>query len=476
MADHDVGVRSIRKQPISHALPLGIGSLVKTSQLLAGATSLSRTWGESASSASSPCDPDIGLAPPSVAAKREPSPVLLDVTRLISRSWTGRLSTGIDRVCYAYLHHFADRALAVVQHRGIIRILDHWHSRALFDLLLDDADRFNGRIAAFAPRALMAGHTTVPGATYINVSHTDFDLASHARWIKRQALKPVYLIHDLIPLTHSEHCRPRAVQRHRGRVIGALRHGAGIVVSSRAVADDLAAFTRHQQLNTPPVLVAPLAGANLGTDRGIATRNDGYFLCVGTIESRKNHVLLLKVWQRLRDRLGEKTPRLLIVGQWGRGAEAVSDMLDRDPRLADHVSFIERCTDDELANLMAGACAMLLPSLAEGYGLPMAEALSVGLPVIASDLPCFREVGQGIPCLIDPHDVEVWAERIADFGITCPRYRRQVMRTRHFRLPTWVDHFAQVDRWLPTLPGTAGHHPVSPAHLAAPIRMHEGVL
>jgi len=403
-------------------------------------------------------------------------PVLLDVTRLISRSWTGRLSTGIDRVCYAYLHHFADRALAVVQHRGLIRILDRLHSRMLFDMLLDDEGRFHGRMAAFAPRALMTGHTNVPGATYINVSHTDFDLASHARWIRRQALRPVYLLHDLIPLTHGEHCRPRAVQRHRGRVIGALRHGAGIVVSSTAVADELAAFTRQQQLETPPVLIAPLAGADLGSRRVRSEASDRYFLCVGTIESRKNHVLLLKIWQRLRARLGHATPRLVIVGQWGRGAETVADMLARDQTLAEHVSLIERCTDDDLAELMKGACAMLMPSLAEGYGLPMAEALALGVPVIASDLPCYREVGQGVPCLLDPHDVAVWADLIAGFGDTCPRYRRQIMQVRRFRPTTWPEHFVRLERWLSTLVDLEEHLPAPSPRVPAPIPLCENVL
>ena len=62
--------------------------------------------------------------------------VLLDVTRLVSRSWTARQSSGIDRVCYAYLKHFRPRALAVVQHRGVVRVFDARRSERLFDLLL----------------------------------------------------------------------------------------------------------------------------------------------------------------------------------------------------------------------------------------------------------------------------------------------------------------------------------------------------
>ncbi|WP_125945566.1 glycosyltransferase family 1 protein [Sphingomonas sp. ABOLG] len=398
--------------------------------------------------------------------------LLLDVTRLIACCWTGRLPTGIDRVCYAYLHHYAGRASAVIQHRGFIRVLDRRHTDALFDLLRDRRRGFQARIAAFAPRALAAGSAPPPGATYVNVGHTDFDLPSHTRWIGRHGLRPVYLIHDLIPITHKQLCRPHAVRRHLGRVANALRHGAGIVVSSQAVAEDLLRFARECRLKAPPLLVAPLAGATFETRRGLHGDAERYFLCVGTIEGRKNHVLLLEVWRRLRQRLGRAAPRLVIVGQWGRGAEQVRDMLARDPDLAEHVVRIDHCTDEELAGLMAGACAMLMPTLAEGYGLPMAEALGLRLPVIASDLPCFHEVGKGIPCLLDPHDVEAWAAVIARFGDDCPRYRRQIMQVRRFRPTTWGDHFDRVDEWLPTL---ERGDDAEAAHPAAPIGECEDV-
>lgn len=374
-------------------------------------------------------------------------PLLLDVTRLVARSWSGRLSTGIDRVSLAYLDRFADRAHAVVQHRGAIRVLGQRHSHILFDYLRADAPGFRRRLTAFAPFALATGSDGEQGATYLNVGHTDFDLASHARWVRRVGLRPVYLIHDLIPVTHAAHCRPHAVARHRSRVIGALRHGAGIVVSSQAVAQDLKDFARRQRLDVPPLLVAPIAGARLPAHaQDGAAGQVGYFLCVGTIESRKNHALLLEIWHRLRTQLGKAAPRLVIVGQWGSGVEHLRPLLGPDGPLADHVTLIERCDDDALGAMMADARAILMPTLAEGYGLPMAEALAMGVPVIASDLPCFREVGQGIPTLLNPHDVEAWRELIAAFGVDHPECRRQ--QARRYRPPSWDEHFARLEPWL----------------------------
>src|SRR3954468_227635 len=79
-------------------------------------------------------------------------PILLDVSRLIWRRWRGRLPTGIDRVCLAYLRHFGPRAQAVVQHDGFRRILDPKASQQLFALLENPGARFKAALLLGALR------------------------------------------------------------------------------------------------------------------------------------------------------------------------------------------------------------------------------------------------------------------------------------------------------------------------------------
>jgi glycosyltransferase involved in cell wall biosynthesis len=302
-----------------------------------------------------------------------------------------------------------------------------------------------------------------PGSVYFNAGHTDYDLPAHVGWVAWHRLRAIYLIHDLIPILHPDHCRPHAVRRHTGRVASALRHGAGIVVGSDAVARDLAAHARAARLPCPPVVVAPLAGADLARAAPApAAGADDYFVCVGTIESRKNHALLLAVWDRLRAE-HRHPPRLVIAGRWGTGADGVRAALAASGMAGGLIDIVEDCDDAALAALMQGARAMLMPSLAEGFGLPMAEALACGVPVIASDLPCFREVGQGIPCLLDPHDVAGWTVRIAGFDRAAAQRQRRIDALRGYRPPRWDAHFAQVDTWLTTLT-----RPAAPADAAQP--------
>ena len=95
-----------------------------------------------------------------------------------------------------------------------------------------------------------------------------------------------------------------------------------------------------------------------------------------------------------------------------------------------------------------GARALLMPSFAEGFGLPVVEALQLSTPVIASNLPVFREIGDDIPLLLDPGDAGAWlaaVRALCDDGV---ERARQMAAMPAFRAPGWSDHFAGIEAWL----------------------------
>lgn len=384
----------------------------------------------------------------------EDAPILLDVSRLIWRRWKGRLPTGIDRVCLAYLRHFAPRAQAVVQYDGFRRILDKKASRQLF-ALLDEGANFRPALILAIVRNLGGLNARGDGRLYLNVGHTGLDSPRFGEWVRKAGVKPIYLVHDVIPITHPEYCRAGEAEKHRRRMRTVLSTAAGVIGNSQATLDELADFARAEDLPFPPSLAAWLGVDPLPSSHRLEEPDRPTFIAIGTIEARKNHMQLLDIWSRLIDRFGDGAPRLLIIGQRGWEARQVFNRLDHDEKLRGHVIELGNCTDSELAAHISSARALLFPSHAEGYGLPLIEALSLGVPVIASDLPVFREIAGDIPAYLGPFDSEGWERAISDYCENSADRNRQIRCMKSFRAPDWNSHFALVERWLQSFDGKA---------------------
>ena len=229
-----------------------------------------------------------------------------------------------------------------------------------------------------------------------------------------------------------------------------LLTGAGIIGNSQATLDELTEFGRREDMPTPPAIAAWLGSPDLPTAPPITTKR-ATFVMLGTVEARKNHLMLLQVWSRIVRRLGPDAPQLLVIGQRGWESEQAVDLLERG-KLGDAVIEIGGCDDAELAGFLRSARALLFPSLVEGFGMPLIEALQAGVPAIVSDLPVFREIGQGVPDLIDPLDGPGWERAILAYADKDGALRTsQLRRLGRFKVPTWENHFANVDSWLATL-------------------------
>jgi glycosyltransferase involved in cell wall biosynthesis len=245
------------------------------------------------------------------------------------------------------------------------------------------------------------------------------------------------MIHDLIPIEHPEFCSPRAAGLHRRRIDGVLDHATLIIANSAATAADVARYAASAGKPAPPTCVAPLGLEPAFLEPRLPpVLGAPYFVCVGTIEPRKNIAFILRVWRRLAERMGDRTPALVLVGQRGWENEWIMDHLERSPPVLRFVHEASGLNDDRLAALIGGACALLAPSLSEGFDLPVSEALVLGTPVIASDIPVHRELAAATQ-LIDPLDGPAWIEAITRATVE----RRPCAPTAG---PGWKDHFDTV--------------------------------
>jgi glycosyltransferase involved in cell wall biosynthesis len=387
------------------------------------------------------------------------APLLLDASRLVWRRWTGTRATGIDRICLAWMNHYASRAQAVIVHKRGQAILPFRTSQALFRLLImperpvRDARHFRAALIGLAlQRGLhLRDRLQGRGRFWLNPGHTGLDAPGLADWIKARDLRPVHLVHDLIPITHPQFCRPGEDVRHRRRMRAVLDTAAGVVANSAHTLGTLRDFADAEGKSLPPAVVAWPGTPALP----ILPRKDDAeptFVILGTIEGRKNHELLLRVWRGLMARKdGRRVPRLVIVGRRGWEASEVFGQLDSG-EFGSFVTEVGSLDDARLAEVLAGARALLFPSHAEGYGIPLAEALAVGVPVIVGDLPVFREIGQGVPDLLPLDDEDAWIATIDDYASPASKRReRQVQRLSTFRPPDWQTHFAVIDALLDRL-------------------------
>jgi glycosyltransferase involved in cell wall biosynthesis len=378
-------------------------------------------------------------------------PILIDIRRLLERKLLGRNPTGIDRVGLAYLDHYRAGAIAVLCHGSRAFALSPKDSQRCFDLLLDEGPGGVATILQSWGKALTRGWWPVnaDGHVLFNTGHMGLERSGYALCLRRAGARLISVVHDLIPITHPEYCLPGRRERHIERIRNIASFSKGIVVNSNQTLQALHAFCRDSRLTCPPAVVAPL-GTNLPSDgRDQVLVKEPYFVVLGNIEPRKNHWMLLQLWRRLVDRAGPAAPRLVVIGQRAWECENVVDLLERCEQLKGFVVEHVTCGDEELVDTLRHARALLYPSFVEGFGLPIAEALSLGVPVIASDLAVFKEFAGDVPEYVDPLDGRRWLELIEEYTLPeSARRAAQIARMTAFVAPTWAQHFELVDRLL----------------------------
>jgi alpha-1,2-rhamnosyltransferase len=218
--------------------------------------------------------------------------------------------------------------------------------------------------------------------------------------------------YDIIPLLYPGFFARQATQVFHDWFNMSLPYFSAVIAISRSTAIDLSCYIPARGLPHKPGL--RIGWFHLGADFEAKDEEDPseqilvlssrmpFFLSVGTIEPRKNHVTVLAAFERLWDQ--GLDIRLVIVGKRGWLVEALCDRLLRHPELGHRLFWFEACGDSDLRFLYRHATALIQASLAEGFGLPLVEAAHCGTPVIASDIRVFREIGGSSFAFFDPVD------------------------------------------------------------------------
>ena len=329
--------------------------------------------------------------------------------------------------------------LRMYRHSGIGRYL-----RNVFPLLLPllHADK----VRVLAPSSLVDGATWLsdPRVELIDTPAPIYSIAeqllpfrgaysdSRLLWVPHYNAPLVYrgrmivTIHDLAPLAMPQLLGSAVKRAYAGVLMrSAVRHASAILAVSN--------FTRGElvdRLHVPPQKIT-VTHAGLESDwqpEAPHRESDGvpYLLFVGNVKPNKNLGLLLRAFAKVRDRVPF---RLLLVGRMTGFLSADQAVIHQAESFGDRVRFTGEVSDVELRSFYAGATALVLPSLYEGFGLPLLEAMQLGCPVLCSTAGSLPEVGGDAALYFDPHSEQ---ELSACLLQTLDRLALETLRSRGY--------------------------------------------
>jgi glycosyltransferase involved in cell wall biosynthesis len=215
------------------------------------------------------------------------------------------------------------------------------------------------------------------------------------------------VVYDMVAFLPDGHAQARAARIERATIRPALRRTAALLCISEATRRDLVRLFPRAE---PIASVIPLAAdARFGEPVEPARLERPYVLAVGTLEPRKNLVRLVAAFAALPDEL-RASHQLALVGPEGWDMDEILRAAAASP---EDVTLLGHVDEDRLHALYAGAACFAYPSLYEGFGLPVLEAMAAGAPVVTSTVSSLPEVAGNAGLLADPRDVRSIRDALA---------------------------------------------------------------
>ncbi|NHK97943.1 glycosyltransferase family 4 protein [Rubrivivax benzoatilyticus] len=276
---------------------------------------------------------------------------------------------------------------------------------------------------------------------------------------RERGLRIVSCCYDLIPVLFPQYCVGEVAKRFTEYFIGLCWGSEAVLCISQQTQRDFSQLCR--KLGAPDRVTAviplgdnvPMAGGET-SDAVKAVCKQPFILFVSTIERRKNHEVLYRAYHRLaRQGRAADLPQLVFVGMPGWGTGDLLKDIELDPLTRGKITQLHHVTDSELNELYQRAAFCVYPSLYEGWGLPVGEALAMGKAVISSSEGSLPEVGGPLVRYVDAWDVAGWAEAIWQW-VSDPEQVRSAERAvrRQYVSRTWAKTAEAVVALIDSLP------------------------
>lgn len=236
---------------------------------------------------------------------------------------------------------------------------------------------------------------------------------AHEIPILHRPVKIVSTIHDVAFRRFPDLYAPGSTKRQEWAVSRAVRQASRIITVSQTTKDDLIDLYRVPERKITPI--------HLCNDRDTSGSGDvlarlglesiPYVLSISRLEKKKNIVTLVKAFTRLKEAGGVKDTKLVLVGSYGYGREEIEAAIATST-VKSQIIVTGYLEDADAATLMSRASAYAFPTHYEGFGIPALEAMSAGVPLIASDVPALREVSADAALFVRADDVDGWSRAL----------------------------------------------------------------
>lgn len=226
--------------------------------------------------------------------------------------------------------------------------------------------------------------------------------STYLTFFRYHAIK-ILLLHDIIPLAAPTDCDPLYTFSFQRSLAGIVRQLEGIVTISRSEMAQIERYLGTMDCRCP-LLNYNYWGADFLSTKTEQAVREGFqhafavasvFIMVGSIEPRKNHNMVLDAFDEFWRQGGDAS--LCIIGKATSNCLDVKQRIDSHKYIGSKLFRFENVTDAELAYGYQNCAALVFASRAEGFGLPLVEAMWYGRLIIASDIPVFREIGGDYP-------------------------------------------------------------------------------
>lgn len=273
--------------------------------------------------------------------------------------------------------------------------------------------------------------------------------------VSEVGLNIIPIIHDVLPFTLTPQFSGHSTESLQNFCRRVVSLSSLVLCVSNSTRNDLASWYKSQKIKIPTMKVF-----RLGEDFDFAEamepkdeqfiksglKGNDYLICVGTIEAKKNHQLLYYTYKLAKAR-GIDLPKLVIVGRRGWKTETTIDFMTQDPEVKEKFIFLHNASDENLSWLYDHALLSVFPSFAEGWGIPIAESVSRGVPCACSNTTSMTEIAEEYVLHFTPSSTDECLNALK--VVLEPKVLASLRKKcRSYKQTTWDESYRQIRKLM----------------------------